>query len=73
MRRKITGVILAVSVLAGSLTGCSLFTSKDRAAIEEKADTFMSEILQVRYERAARTVLDGDEHFMKKLPDDNKQ
>ena len=73
MRRKITGVILAVSVFAGSLTGCSLFTSKDRAAIEEKADTFMSEILQVRYERAARTVLDGDEHFMKKLPDDNKQ
>ncbi|MBQ4270407.1 MAG: hypothetical protein II718_01130 [Clostridiales bacterium] len=73
MRRKIIGVILAVSVFAGSLTGCSLFTSKDRAAIEEKADTFISEMLKVRYERAARSVLDKDDDFMKSIPEDEKQ
>lgn len=73
MRRKIAGVILAVSVFAGAFPGCSMFTAKDREAIGEKADTFISEMLKGRYERAARSVLDKDDDFMKSIPEDYRQ
>lgn len=65
MNKKAIGSLIAASMLLGSLSGCSLLGGgKDAEAISEAADSFVSNVVSGKPDKAAKAVQDSDEAFL---------
>ncbi|MBO4242246.1 MAG: hypothetical protein J5883_03095 [Clostridiales bacterium] len=65
MNKKAIGSLVAASMLLGSLSGCSLLGGgKDAEAISEAADSFISNVVAGKADKAVKSVQDSDEAFL---------
>ena len=68
--RKFVSTVTAASLLALSLSGCSLLGGKDKEAVEEVTTQYINYIRDAKYSKSSKLVVDGEDFFVEnELPE----